>query len=571
MPPSEDLPLVLIVDDDEVFRNRLCRALAQRNWEAEAVPDGEAALKFARDRSPDLVLVDLRMPGKGGLDAVQELRTIDSSMTIIVLTGYGSIPTAISAMKRGADHYLSKPADADQILVRLRESAIRGQCRHRKSRKPCRRWPGWNGSTCSASSPIATATSRKRPACWAFTGDRSSGNSASIRRLIDRAGATICRDDTAKEIASNIPEATHAPAKGEKLKSSLRNIVVLCALGAAGITSAQEAVNYASIGGLVTDPSGAVVDGAQVTARQIETNLTSGGTTDRDGRFRFPYLKVGQYEVTIHQQGFADVTRSLSLSVGSAFELPISLTVAAAASNVTVAGDAVVLEAARSEIASTVSTNEIKDLPLNGRNYFDIALLAPGVSPTNTAANQLFAETSAMPGQGISIGSQRNFSNSFIIDGVSANDDAAGVAGAFVGLDVVERVSGRHLHRPGGVGTRAWRLRQCGDQERRQHAARRRLRIFPQQPLQRGQRPFQYRSAAYAGAVRRQCCGTVRARQDLLFREFRKPRSEPVGTRHHLSRQRGGHQCAADERWISRPADLHRRLPNPGAHRKFFC
>lgn len=117
MPQSEDLPLVLVVDDDEVFRNRLCRALAQRNWEAEAVPDGEEALKFARDRSPDLVLVDLRMPGKGGLEIVQELRAIDSSMTIIMLTGYGSIPTAISAVKRGADHYLSKPADADQILT----------------------------------------------------------------------------------------------------------------------------------------------------------------------------------------------------------------------------------------------------------------------------------------------------------------------------------------------------------------------------------------------------------------------------------------------------------------------
>ncbi len=117
MPLAEDLPLALVVDDDEVFRLRLCRALTQRNWEAEAAPDGEAALKFARDRSPDLVLVDLRMPGKGGLDVVQELRTIDSSTTIIVLTGYGSIPTAISAMKRGADHYLSKPADADQILA----------------------------------------------------------------------------------------------------------------------------------------------------------------------------------------------------------------------------------------------------------------------------------------------------------------------------------------------------------------------------------------------------------------------------------------------------------------------
>ena len=64
-----------------------------------------------------MVLVDLRMPGRGGLDAVQELRAIDSSITIIVLTGYGSIPTAISAMKKGADHYLNKPADADQILA----------------------------------------------------------------------------------------------------------------------------------------------------------------------------------------------------------------------------------------------------------------------------------------------------------------------------------------------------------------------------------------------------------------------------------------------------------------------
>lgn len=117
MLPSEDLPLALVVDDDEVFRSRLCRALAQRKWEAEAAPDGDEALKVARDRSPDLVLVDLRMPGMGGLDVVQELRNIDSSMTIIVLTGYGSIPTAISAMKKGADHYLSKPADADQILA----------------------------------------------------------------------------------------------------------------------------------------------------------------------------------------------------------------------------------------------------------------------------------------------------------------------------------------------------------------------------------------------------------------------------------------------------------------------
>jgi two-component system response regulator RegA len=116
MPPPEELPLALVVDDDEVFRNRLCRAFCERRWEAESVNAADAALAFARDRSPDLVTLDLRMPGRGGLDIIQELRAIDSSMTIIVLTGYASIPTAISAVKKGADHYLSKPADADQIL-----------------------------------------------------------------------------------------------------------------------------------------------------------------------------------------------------------------------------------------------------------------------------------------------------------------------------------------------------------------------------------------------------------------------------------------------------------------------
>ena len=70
------------------------------------------------------------------------------------------------------------------------------------------------------------------------------------------------------------------------------------------------------------------------------------------------------------------------------------------------------LEADRSQIAATISQNEVANLPYNGRNFLDLALLVPGVSPTNTAANQLFAETSAVPGQGISVSSQHNFSNS---------------------------------------------------------------------------------------------------------------------------------------------------------------
>jgi two-component system response regulator RegA len=109
--------VVLVVDDDEVFRNRLCRALASRGWRAEAAADGATAVRIAAAVSPDLAIVDLRLPGAGGLDIVRELRRLDETMCIIMLTGYGSIATALSAVKLGANHYLSKPADADQILA----------------------------------------------------------------------------------------------------------------------------------------------------------------------------------------------------------------------------------------------------------------------------------------------------------------------------------------------------------------------------------------------------------------------------------------------------------------------
>ncbi len=219
---------------------------------------------------------------------------------------------------------------------------------------------------------------------------------------------------------------------------------------------------------------------------------------------------------------------------------------------------------------ATISQSEVTELPLSGRNYLDIALFVPGVSPTNTAANQLFAETSAMPGQGISVGSQRNFSNSFIIDGVSANDDAAGVAGAFIGLDVVQEFQvvtsggqaelGRALGGYINVVTKSGGNAMHGD----------RLRIFPQQPLQRRQRALQYRSAAHAGAVWRKPLRTDRARQDFLLREFRSPRSESIGTGHHRSRERGGHQRAAQQRRISGAADLYRRFPESRAQRELL-
>ena len=109
------------------------------------------------------------------------------------------------------------------------------------------------------------------------------------------------------------------------------------------------------------------------------------------------------------------------------------------ATAVDVTAQATVLEAVRSQIAGTISQAEVRNLPMNGRNFLDLALLVPGVSPTNVGSTQLFAETSAVPGQGISVGSQRNLSNNFLVDGLSANDDAAGLSGIPYGVDAVEQ------------------------------------------------------------------------------------------------------------------------------------
>ncbi len=203
--------------------------------------------------------------------------------------------------------------------------------------------------------------------------------------------------------------------------------------------TAQETINNASLAGRVTDPTGAIVRNATVTATAASTGLSTTLSTDAAGRFRFPYLHVGQYQVTIHSPGFSDQKRSLILTIGAAFDLPITLAPGTAQS-VTVDAVAPVLEADRSQVAGTISQNEVENLPFNGRNFLDLALLVPGVSPTNTAANQLFAETSAVPGQGLSVGSQHNFSNSFIVDGLSANDDAAGLVQTDFGLDVVQEM-----------------------------------------------------------------------------------------------------------------------------------
>ena len=108
---------MLVVDDDDIFRTRLTRALTNRGLRVTAAANADEAERVAREHRPDWATVDLRMPGRGGLELVRALHAIDDQLQIVVLTGYGTIATAVEAVRAGAADYLTKPVDAEQILA----------------------------------------------------------------------------------------------------------------------------------------------------------------------------------------------------------------------------------------------------------------------------------------------------------------------------------------------------------------------------------------------------------------------------------------------------------------------
>lgn len=108
---------ILIIDDEEAYRERLVRAFVARGHESRGAADGAQALATVAEFVPERAVLDLRMPGAGGLAVLRELLSELPDLKVIILTGYGSIASALEAVRLGAVDYLAKPADADQILA----------------------------------------------------------------------------------------------------------------------------------------------------------------------------------------------------------------------------------------------------------------------------------------------------------------------------------------------------------------------------------------------------------------------------------------------------------------------
>jgi two-component system, response regulator RegA len=118
---------IMVVDDDATFRARLVSAFAVRGMQASHAASPDEAKQVATRLQPNRAILDLRMPGGSGLELVSDLLTIKPDMQIVVLTGYGSIATALEATRRGALDYLTKPAEADQILAAFEKKSPSSQ------------------------------------------------------------------------------------------------------------------------------------------------------------------------------------------------------------------------------------------------------------------------------------------------------------------------------------------------------------------------------------------------------------------------------------------------------------
>src|SRR3954451_20592121 len=182
-------------------------------------------------------------------------------------------------------------------------------------------------------------------------------------------------------------------------------------LAASSLGFCQSEVGTTSVNGTVTDPAGAVVPNAQVTAKSNTTGFTRQTETTGAGFYSLSGLPVGTYEVSVTASGFKPVRLgNVNLSVGAAGTLNVSLQVGSASSEITVVGDAPLVETSRTVTSTAISTRQVENLPINVRNFLDFTLLTPGVvrDPTRTGD--------------LSFGGQRGTSNSLLIDGSDANN-----------------------------------------------------------------------------------------------------------------------------------------------------
>ena len=216
---------------------------------------------------------------------------------------------------------------------------------------------------------------------------------------------------------------------------------ILRVLQTAALTAAcgWAQVGTGSIRGAITDPSSAVVPTAHISVKNVQTGITVNLLTDSDGRYVVPGLPIGGYEIQVQAEGFGTAVRqNIVLTVGEEREVNVTLAVGQTSQQIAVQEDAAQLDTATSTVAGLISQTQMRDLPLNGRNFEQLIVLTPGVVPVTNAASSAYIGRS----QVYSFAGARPVGQEEQIDGQTVQDfwdrgAGAAVLGTSLGVDSI--------------------------------------------------------------------------------------------------------------------------------------
>jgi hypothetical protein len=218
---------------------------------------------------------------------------------------------------------------------------------------------------------------------------------------------------------------------------------VLCLFGSA---SAYSQVTGANLSGTITDASGAVIAGAEISVKNTTTGIATGATADSNGFYTIPNLQPAPYEVRVTAKGFNTIRSSVTLEVGAQQTLNLPMKVGETSQTVEVTEAAPQIDLTSSTLSGQVESQTVLDLPLNGRDWTSLATLHPGVAAIE---EQLDYSTSGRGNRGfgtqLTISGQRTTYNNYRLDGISVNDYAnsgpGNVIGAALGVDAIQEFS----------------------------------------------------------------------------------------------------------------------------------
>ena len=178
-----------------------------------------------------------------------------------------------------------------------------------------------------------------------------------------------------------------------------------------------------SISGIVTDESGAVIAGAEITARGVETGIERSVRTDEKGFYSFLALPVGTYTVSVRKSGFKEFQQTgIAISANSAVRVDARLQVGGVHEEVTISSSAVRVETTNTQMGEVIGSTKMESLPLNGRSYTDLLALQPGVAPESSGEYSPISPSGSLNPGSISVSGQRETANSFMVNGGDVNE-----------------------------------------------------------------------------------------------------------------------------------------------------